>query len=425
MATVALFGIFIGLFLINVPVALSLCISSAIILAVTTDFSLYMIAQRMFSALDSNTLMAIPGFVFAGVIMAEGGISKYLINCLRCWVGHFRGGLSVVTILACMLFAAISGSSPATAAAIGGILIPAMVRGGYDKKYAMGLVAASGTLGILIPPSISFVLIGVTAEQSIGKLFTAGILPGILLGGCLIIVAVIYARKYNYGGEAKATWKERWTSTISAIPGILMPIIILGSIYGGITTPTESSIIACFYSLFVAKFIYRELSFQKFRLILRETIGTSAMIFLIIPAAMTFGLYLTSEQVPQKVVEWTMSTNLSIAMFWIITQSMFFVMGTFLEAVSIILITLPILIPVIDLLGIHPIHFAVVMVVNMELAMITPPVGLNLFVVAGIAKSKLEQVVRGVLPFLIVMLIDLLILVLLPEISLFLPGRLH
>lgn len=425
MATAALFGIFIGMFLINVPVAISLCISSIIILAATTDFSLYMIAQRMFSALDSNTLMAIPGFVFAGVIMAEGGLSKYLIGCMKAWVGHVRGGLSVVTILACMLFAAISGSSPATAAAIGGILIPAMVRGGYDKNYAMGIVAAGGTLGILIPPSISFVLIGVTAELSIGKLFTAGMLPGFFLGGCLIIVAIIYARKYNYGGEEKVVWKEKWTATYRAIPGIVMPVIILGSIYGGIATPTEASIVACFYALFVAKFIYRELSWQKFRMILRETIGTSSMIFLIIPAAMTFGLYLTSEQVPQKVVEWAMSTNLSIVMFWIITQTMFFIMGTFLEAVSIILITLPILLPVIHFLDINPIHFAVVMVVNMELAMITPPVGLNLFVVAGVAKAKLEQVVRGVLPFLVTMFLVLILLVLFPRISLLLPELLH
>lgn len=423
MATVALFGIFVILFLLHVPIAISLAISSVIILATTTDFSLYMIAQRMFSALDSNTLMAIPGFVFAGAIMAEGGISKYLITSIRSWVGHLHGGLSVVTILACMLFAAISGSSPATAAAVGGILIPAMKRSGYDKKYAMGLVAASGTLGILIPPSISFVLIGVTAEESIGKLFLAGVFPGIFLGGCLIVVAIIYARIKGYGGEQKASWKERWISTFRAIPGFLMPVLILGTIYGGIATPTESSIIAVFYSLFVAIFIYRELNWQKFRVVLREAIGISSMIFLIIPAAMTFGLYLTSEQIPQKILQWVTHYQLNIWLFWIVTQTMFFIMGTFLEAVSIILITLPILLPVVKYLGINPIHFAVIMVVNMELAMITPPVGLNLFVVSGIAKAKLEEVVRGVLPFLAVMIVVLILLVIFPQISLLLPGK--
>lgn len=422
MATASLFLMFFVLLLLNVPIAISLAVSSVTVLAATTDFSLYMIAQRMFSALDSNTLMAVPGFVFAGVIMAHGGISHRLIEALRSWVGHLRGGLSVVTILACMLFAAISGSSPATAAAIGGILIPAMVRGGYKKEYAMGLVAASGTLGILIPPSISFVLFGVTAEESIGQLFMAGVLPGVLLGGSLILVAIIIAIKNNYGGEVKVSLGERMKATYVAIPGLCMPFLILGSIYGGVATPTESSIVAVFYSLFVAFFVYKELNWEKFREILSEAIGISSMIFLIVAAAMTFGLYLTSEQVPQKVVEWVIKTDLGVGSFWIVSQLMFFVMGTFLEAISIILITVPILMPIVELLHINPIHFAVVMVVNMELAMITPPVGLNLFVVSGIVKGRLEEAVRGVFPFLAMMVFILVMLVLFPGISLYLPD---
>ena len=421
MTTLSLFFMFFLLLLLNVPIAISLAVSSVTVLAITTDFSLYMIAQRMFSALDSNTLMAVPGFVFAGVIMAHGGISQRLIEALRCWVGHFRGGLSVVTILACMLFAAISGSSPATAAAIGGILIPAMIRGGYKKEYAMGLVAASGTLGILIPPSISFVLFGVTAEESIGQLFMAGVLPGILLGGSLIVVAIFIAIKNNYGGEEKVNFKQRLNSSYVAIPGLIMPFLILGSIYGGIATPTESSIVAVFYSLFVSFFIYKELNWKTFREILNEAIGISSMIFLIVAAAMTFGLYLTSEQVPQKIVEWVTTTNLGVGMFWVISQLMFFVMGTFLEAISIILITVPILMPIVELLQINPIHFAVIMVVNMELAMITPPVGLNLFVVSGIVKGKLEEAVKGVFPFLAMMVFILIMLVLFPKISTYLP----
>ncbi|MDI6813719.1 MAG: TRAP transporter large permease subunit [Desulfitobacteriaceae bacterium] len=425
MAVVALFSIFIILFLLEVPIALALAISSVLILGYTTDFNMYMIAQKMFTSLENPPLMAIPGFVLAGAIMSYGGISKYLIAALRAWVGHKRGGLSVVTILACMVFAAISGSSPATAAAVGGILIPAMINAGYDKPYAMGLVAASGTLGILIPPSITFVLIGVTSGESIGKLFMAGVLPGLFLGGCLIITALIFARVRNYTSDEKASWPTRWQATKKAIPGFLLPVIILGTIYGGIATPTEAAIISIFYALFVTVFIYKEMTWKNFRMIVQESIGISSMIFLIIPAAMTFAMYLTSEQIPLKIAEWVATHNFGVGVFWLVVQTMFFIMGTFLEAVSIVLITLPVLIPIIQHLHISMIHFAVVMVVNMELAMITPPVGLNLFVVAGIAKSKLEDTVRGVIPFLLVMIAVLVLLVIFPQISLVLPSRMN
>lgn len=422
METVLLFSLFIALFLLHVPIALSLAISSVVILATTTNFNLYMVAQKMFSALESPPLMAIPGFVLAGAIMAHGGITRYLIAAIRAWVGHLRGGLSIVTILSCMIFAAISGSSPATAAAIGSILIPAMTQAGYEKRYAMGLVAASGTLGILIPPSITFVLIGVTANESIGKLFMAGVLPGLLLGGVLLITAVLYARLKNYGGEPRADWKTRWECTYKALPGMLLPVIILGSIYGGICTPTEAAIVSVFYALLVTVFIYREMTWPRFRAILREAIGITSMIFLIIPAAMTFALYLASEQIPAKVAQWIASSDLGVGLFWLAVQTMFFILGTFLEAVSIVLITLPVLIPVIKHLGIDMVHFAVTMVVSMELAMITPPVGLNLFVVCGIARERLEEAVKGVLPFIAVMILTLIILILFPRISLYLPS---
>ena len=423
MTTVALFSIFIALFLLEVPVALALAISSVFILATTTDFSMYMIAHKMFSALEHSPLMAIPGFVLAGSVMSHGGISKYLIAALRTWVGHVQGGLSVVTVLACMIFAAISGSSPATAAAVGGILIPAMINSGFDKKYAMGLVAAAGTLGILIPPSITFVLIGVTTGESIGKLFMAGVLPGLLLGGCLMVTAIIFARVKGFPTEKKASWSERWVASKKAIPGFLLPGIILGSIYGGIATPTEAAIISIFYALFVTIFIYKEMTWANFRAVMRESIGISSMIFLIIPAAMTFAMYLTSEQIPMKIAQWVAENQLGIVVFWIVVQVMFFVMGTFLEAVAIVLITLPVLIPIVNHLGINMIHFAVVMVVNIEIAMITPPVGLNLFVVSAISKSRLEEAVRGVIPFLLVMIAVLMALVVFPEISLYLPNK--
>lgn len=422
MGAVALFSIFVILFLFNVPVAISLAGATIIVFLTTTDFSMYMAVQRMFTSLFSPPLLAIPGFVFAGVIMAHGGISKYLIDALRSWVGHLPGGLSVVTILACMLFAAISGSSPATAAAIGAILIPAMVDAGYDKKYSMGLVAAGGTLGILIPPSIILIMFGITAEISIGKLFMAGIIPGFLLGGALVVAAIIYAIRKGYGGLEKASWNERWRCTGKAVWGAVMPFLILGSIYSGVATPTESAVIAIFYSLFVSIFIYKEIKWKDIRPILREAVGTSAMIYLIIAAAMLFGLFLTNERIPNMIAEWIAENNLSVFMFFVVTQIMFFVMGTFLEAVSVIVITLPILLPIIYHLGIDPFHFAIVMTVNMELAMITPPVGLNLFVVSGIARARLEDVIRGVFPFLIIMVAILILLAAVPQISLYLPS---
>ncbi|WP_027717253.1 TRAP transporter large permease [Desulfovirgula thermocuniculi] len=421
MGTALLFSIFAALFLLNVPVAVSLAVAALVILATTTDFTLYMVVQRMFASLLSPPLMAIPAFVFAGVVMSHGGIAKYLIAALRAWFGHLPGGLSVVTIMSCAIFAAISGSSPATAAAIGAIMLPAMMEAGYDKRYAMGLVAASGTLGILIPPSVTMVIYGIVTEESIGKLFMGGLLPGLFLAGVLIIFAIIYARVKGYGRGERASWEERWKATLKAIPGAFLPVFILGTIYLGIVTPTEAAVLSVFYALFVSAFVYRELKWESFRKIFREAINITSMIYLIIAAAMVFSLYLTAEQVPNQVAEWIAEHNLNKYTFFLATNLMFFIMGTFLEAVSITLITLPILLPMIKALNIDLIHYAVVMTVNMELAMITPPVGLNLFVVSAMAKERLEEVVKGVWPFILVLISVLVLLIFWPQISLYIP----
>lgn len=421
MATALLFLLFIILFLLNVPIAISLAVSAIIILAATSDFTMYMIVQRMFASLLSPTLMAIPAFVFAGVLMSRGGIAKYLVAFLRSWLGHLPGGLAVVTIMACAVFAAISGSSPATAAAIGAIMLPAMVENGYPKKYAMGLVAVGGTLGILIPPSVTMVIFGVVAEESIGKLFMGGLLPGALMTLALIASAVVYSVRGGFGRGQKATWPERWAATVKALPGGFLPIFILGSIYTGVVTPTEAAVLSVFYTLAVSIFIYKELSFKDVRPVLRESINISSMIFMIIAAAMIFSFFLTTNQIPMAVGNWISENHLNKYLFFLATNIMFFVMGTFLEAVSITLITLPILLPMIHHLQIDLIQFAVVMTVNMELAMITPPVGLNLFVVSAMAKDRLENVVRGVLPFIFIMVIMLIFFVLWEDVSLYIP----
>ncbi|TYO97453.1 TRAP transporter large permease [Desulfallas thermosapovorans] len=421
MSTALLFSIFAGLFLLNVPIAISLATAALAVLYLTTDFTMHMMVQRMFASLLSPTLMAIPAFVFAGVLMSHGGISKYLISALRAWFGHLPGGLAVVTIMACAIFAAISGSSPATAAAIGAIMYPALVNGGYPKKYAMGLIAASGTLGILIPPSVTMVVFGVTAEESIGKLFMAGLIPGLILALILIICAVVYAKMQKLEMLEKASWEERWKSSLKALPGGFLPFFILGSIYAGVVTPTEAAVLSVFYTLVVSFFIYRELKIRDMRKIFVESINISSMIFLIIAAAMVFALFLTANQVPQQLAAWIAENNLNKYLFFLATNIMFFVMGTFLEAVSITLITLPLLLPMIHALDIDIMQFAVVMTVNMELAMITPPVGLNLFVVSAMAKERLEKVISGVVPFLIIMILALILFVLWPDVSTYIP----
>ncbi|GAW92809.1 TRAP transporter large permease [Calderihabitans maritimus] len=417
-----LFGAFVVLILLNVPIAFSLAVATTLIFIQQGNFALFMIPQRMFTSLDSFTLMAIPFFVFSGVLLSRGGVSKYLINWLRTLLGHTTGGLSVVAIAACMIFAAISGSSPATAAAIGSIVIPGMLEAGYDKRYSMGIVAAGGTLGILIPPSIALIIYGVVAEESIGKLFMAGVIPGILLGLILITAAVVIAKRKGFGKQRVCTWGERLEATKKAIWGAMLPVIILGSIYTGIATPTEAAAVSVVYALFVAIFVYKEITWKDIRPILVETASITSMIFMIIAGAMLFALLLTSEQVPQVVAQFIGENFASRWGFLIAVNIMFFIMGTFLEAVSIILITLPILLPVIKQLGIDPIHFAIIMTINMELAMITPPVGLNLFVVSGVAKEPLGEVVRGVLPFLIMMIVGLFIIMAFPKLSLYLPS---
>ncbi len=418
---ILLLSFFLLLFL-RVPVAISLALST-ILVFFQIDFNMNMIPQRIFTALDSFPMMAIPGFVLAGVLMARGGISKYLIEALRAWIGHLPGGLAVVTIIACAIFAAISGSSPATAAAIGSIMIPAMISAGYKKRYSMGLVAAGGTLGILIPPSVPLIIYGITSEQSIGELFMAGVIPGLALTGILIVAAIVYAKRNGFKGDAPASWNERGRKSLKAIWGAFLPFLILGTIYSGVVTPTESAVIAVFYGLIVSLFIYREMKLKDFREVLVESVNITAMIFLIIGAASLFGLYLTNAQVPQQVGAWIAESDMNKWIFMIIVNILFFVMGMFLEAVSIILITLPILLPILAHFDINLIHFAIIMTINMELGMITPPVGLNLFVVSGIAKEKLGEVVKGVIPFIVLMIIFLGLVVLLPQLSLWLPEQ--
>ncbi|MBS4215011.1 TRAP transporter large permease [Neobacillus rhizophilus] len=424
METILLFSTFAILLLLRIPIAVALIAATTFMFWLDGSFNMWTIPQKIFTSMNSVTLMAIPGFVLAGTIIAKGGIAKYLIDSLRAWIGHISGGLSVVTIVACAFFAAISGSSPATAAAIGSIMVPAMVNAGYSKRYAMGLVAASGTLGILIPPSIPLIVYGVVTEQSIGALFMAGVIPGVGLTLCLVIYSIIYARIKGYGKLEKASWRERIQASRKAIWGAFLPVLILGCIYTGTTTPTEASIVSAVYAVIVSLLMYKETSLQKWKEIINESIGITAMIMLIIAGAMTFSLFMTQEQIPQALAAKMMALeSLDVLLFFVLTAILFFILGMFLESSSIMLITLPLLLPIMLSLGINPIHFAIVMIINMEIAQITPPVGLNLFVIGGIAKSKLGEVFRGCVPFIVLMIIYMVIVMAWPELSLWLPKQ--
>mgnify|MGYP001442244716 CR=1 FL=1 len=283
--------------------AISIALSTIILLLID-GFSLDTIALRMFTGINKPVLMAIPGFIFAGLIMAKGGIAKYLFEVMKAWIGHTRGGLSTVAILTCLIFAAISGSSAATAVAVGSIMIPAMTNAGYDKKYATGLVATAGTLGILVPPSVPLILYGSIAEISVKSLFTAALLPSLLLSGALILFSIAVAIKRGYGGLEKAAWETRKEASKKAVWGLLFPVIILGSIYGGYATPTEASFIAVLYAFTISKYVYKEITWKDLKNIVSESVNTTAMIFLIVAAASILSVYLSLEQIPQQFANW-------------------------------------------------------------------------------------------------------------------------
>ncbi|NUH83417.1 TRAP transporter large permease [Bacillus firmus] len=418
-----LFGLLLLLFLVNVPVAVALGLASMIVLMVQDNVPLMVIVQKMFTSTDSFTLMAVPFFILAGKLMESGGISKRLINFSSTLVGSLHGGLAMVSIVTCMFFAAISGSAAATTAAVGSILIPAMVKRGYDKSFSTAIQAAGGTIGVMIPPSVPLILFGVIAGASIGDLFIAGIIPGIFVGISLILVAYFISRKRDYGKEEKSSIKEVASAFKSAILAILMPVIILGGIYGGIFTPTEGSVVAVVYGLIVGLLIYKEIKWKDLPEIFISSVITSSVILFIISCASIFGFLLTREQIPAQISEGMLGITSNAIMILIIINVILLIVGTFLETSAAIVIMAPILVPIASAAGMDLVHFGVIMVVNLAIGMITPPVGINLFVASNIAKIRLEHIVRAIMPFIIVLIIDVLILSFMPSISLFLLDK--
>lgn len=408
--------------LMGVPVAFSLGLSSSIIILFFSADSISSIAVKIFETSEHYTLLAIPFFLLAGAFMTTGGVAKRLIDFANATVGHIRGGLAIASVLSCMLFAALSGSSPATVAAVGSITIAGMVRSGYPLEFGTGIVTNAGTLGILIPPSITMVVYAAVTEQSVGRLFMAGVIPGLLLGTVLMVAIYIVARRKNLPAQPRATFREWIVSARKALWGLILVFIILGGIYSGAFTATEAAAVAAAYSFFVAVFVYKDIKLKECPRVVLEAAKLSVMLMFIIANAMLFAHVLTTENIPQDITRIVADMNLEAWQFLIVVNLILLVAGAFMEPSAIILIMVPILFPIATQLGIDPIHFGVMMVVNMEIGLITPPVGLNLFVSSAITKLPVEKVIRATLPWLMIMLLFLILITYVPEISIWLPN---
>ncbi|WP_413478831.1 C4-dicarboxylate TRAP transporter large permease protein DctM [Vibrio hibernica] len=424
MTILFLFFMLFLLMFIGVPIAISLGLSGALSILFFSQDSIRSLVIKLFETSEHYTLLAIPFFLLSGAFMTSGGVAKRLIDFANSSVGHIRGGLAIAAVMACMLFAALSGSSPATVAAVGSIAIAGMVRSGYPKEFGAGIVCNAGTLGILIPPSIVMVVYAAATETSVGKLFMAGVIPGALLGLALMVAIYIIARKKNLPAMPRATLKEWCASGRKAIWGLLLMVIILGGIYSGMFTPTEAAAVAAVYAGFVALFVYKDIRVRDCPKVLLDAGKLSIMLMFIIANAMLFAFVLTTEQIPQAIAAWMIGLGLTPWVFLLIMNIVLLLAGNFMEPSAIILILAPILFPIGVELGIDPIHLGIIMVVNMEIGMITPPVGLNLFVTSAVTGMSLGETIRAALPWLMLLLGFLMIITYIPAVSLWLPNAL-
>lgn len=422
MNTLVLFAALFFCMAIGMPIAISLGLSSLLTIFFFSQDSLASMSIKLFETSEHYTLMSIPFFVLAGALMSTGGVAKRMVLFAIAAVGHLRGGLAIASILACMLFAAVSGSSPATVVAIGSIVIAGMVKNGYPKEFAAGVICNAGTLGILIPPSIVMVVYAAVTEVSVGRLFMAGVIPGLLLGLMLMVAVWWRAGKLKVKPPPKASVTEVLRTFKDSMWGLALLVIIMGGIYGGIFTPTEAAAVSAVYALVVAVFIYRDLSVKQLPHVFLEASRTTVMLMFIVANALLFAHVLTTERIPQVIAEQIVSMGMAPWMFLLVVNLILLVAGNFMEPTGIILILAPILFPIASKLGIDPIHLGVIMVVNMEIGMVTPPVGLNLFVTAGVTGMNLVQVTRAALPWLMVLMVFLVIITYVPQITLALPN---
>ena len=425
MNALIIFGLLLLLMMTGMPISIALGLTVLTFLFTMTTVPIESVALKLFTGIEKFEIMAIPFFILAGNFLTHGGVARRMINFAASMVGHWHGGLALAGVVACALFAAVSGSSPATVVAIGSIILPAMVKQGYPKGFGAGVVTTSGALGILIPPSIVMVMYSVSTNTSVGKLFMAGVIPGLLLAFFLGLTTWYLARKHNYPRMKKASWKERLAAFRKSAWGLSLIVIVMGGIYSGMFTPTEAAAVAAVYAFFIAMFVYKDMSLKMVPKVLIDSAAMSAMLLYIITNAVLFSFLMTSENIPQAMAGWILDSGFGMISFLLVVNVLLLLAGNVMEPSSIVLIMAPILFPVAMKLGIDPVHFGIIMVVNMEVGMCHPPVGLNLYVASGITKMGISELTVAVLPWLCTMLGFLLLITYVPAISTWLPNLIY
>ena len=419
-----IFVLLIVLMLTGMPISISLGLTVLTFLFAMTDVPVQSVALKLFTGIEKFEIMAIPFFILAGNFLTHGGVARRMIRFATSMIGHWHGGLGLAGVMACALFAAVSGSSPATVVAIGSVILPAMVKQGFPNKFGAGILTTSGSLGILIPPSIAMVMFSVSTNVSVGSMFIAGIVPGIALAILLGFTTWYIARKNNYPRMAKATWGERWVAFRESMWGLLLIVVVMGGIYSGIFTPTEAAAMAAVYAFIVAVFVYKDMTLKSIPKVLLDSASMSAMLLYIITNAVLFSFLMTSENIPQAMADWMINQGFGPIAFLLVVNILLLLAGNVMEPSSIILILAPILFPVAIKLGINPIHFGILIVVNMEVGMCHPPVGLNLYVASGITKMGISELTMAVMPWLMTMLVFLGVVTYWPGLTLWLPRLL-
>jgi C4-dicarboxylate transporter DctM subunit len=424
MLTLLFLVLFFGLLALGMPIFLVLGACAAVLYIVSGE-PLIGAAQVIIDHLNSSTLMSLPLFVMAAAFMRQGGVAKALVDVSAAWLGGIRGSLGLVTVVACTLFAAICGSSVATALAMGTILLPAMIEKGYPRSFALGVIGASGTIGIVIPPSLALILYGIVAEQSVPRLFLAGILPGLLQASAFFLWVWYDARRRNFPIEPALPLRQRLIITGRALPALLVPLIVLVGIYGGIVTVTEAAAIAASVALLVSLIFYRGFHWTESLSVIADALRSAGTIMLIVATALAFGHWMTESGVPAQLVTWTLAHHFATWQFLLAMNVLLLVLGCFLEVTAALLLVIPILAPALIPLGVDPVHFSIIFTHNMEIALIHPPVGLNLYVLATISTAPVGEVIRGILPFLILLLIVLMIITYVPALTMWLPQAVY
>ena len=421
MNSAIIFGLLIALMLTGMPISISLGLTVLTFIFTMTHVPVEAVALKLFTGIEKFEIMSLPFFVLAGNFLTHGGVARRMIDFATSLVGHFHGGLALAGVMACAMFALVCGSSVATVVAIGSIVLPAMVERGYPMRFGAGVITVAGSLGILMMPSIPKVIYAISTGTSMGALFVAGLIPGILLTFMLCVVTWYLAKKNNYPRMPKATWGQRWKAFRESLWGLMLVVIIIGGIYSGVFTATEAAAMSAVYAFCISMFVYKAIRLRDVKKVLLNSANMSAMLLYIITNAVLFSFIMTNEHIPQVLADWILGKDLGVIQFLLIVNVLLLLAGNFMEPSSIILIMAPIIYPAAMLLGINPVHLGILIDVNMEVGLCHPPVGLNLYVASGISKLGITELTKAVWPWLVTMLVFLMIVTYWPELSLFLP----